>query len=174
MSSHDAWDDREEPLAPGLERLSWSALQRPPVPAGVRDLIWESTRAVVRRRRWTRRARFAALLGATFVAGFAAGRARSGEAQAATGMREATAEVVAPAAGGRPSPADVEARAQSAPPEARAPAMREAGDLFLASGDLEGALRCYHRALERRPRDNPGAAGERGTWLYLALQSTRE
>jgi hypothetical protein len=151
-----------------------------PASAALRKAILGRTAGVLRRRRWTRRLAWAALLGICYLAGMMTPRPTS--PPSAKGPEVATiavppAEIRPPTTTTRTTD-DGTARAlewQAVEAEVgRSELFRRAGQRHLdREGDLLGAVRCYRHALEKPAPDDLTVHLE-DDWLLMALKDARQ
>ena len=148
-----------------------------PASAALRQSILGRTAGVLRRRRWTRRLAWAALLGICYLGGVMTPRPATGPAPA-PGPEIARTPDRHAEIGLLPSSDDGTALTlewQAVEAEAdRAELFRRAGQRHLdREGDLLGAVRCYGHALEK-PRPEDLTVHLEDDWLLMALKDARQ
>jgi tetratricopeptide (TPR) repeat protein len=158
-------------------------LTPPPLPSHLDELqrrIYARTRqALFSRWRWSwRRHVWGGVVAASFVAGlFVAANFREGPAPR---DNEQTAErpdllhpqPSKPAAVEEPDPLALEWQALEEPGQ-QADSYRQAGDLYLAAEDPEGAVRCYRKALDTASAAERTVTPE-DSWLLAAIKHARQ
>jgi hypothetical protein len=72
------------------------------------------------------------------------------------------------------SPERLERWAFLAGGEKRVALYRRAGDGFLDRGDVQGALRCYRRALDGGTAADLAIEAEKDSWLLMSLKMSRQ
>src|SRR5262245_40771327 len=147
-------------------------------PAGKDDAVWQRTRSVLRRRRWTRRGAAAAVMAGCFFAGALAFRtvpAPNGQIEIAQHeeKKKPASNKKAVETHEYTSPKQIEGFANMANGDRQVELFRKAGDAYLINGQEVAALRCYGRAL------NIGGPTElmvrsEDTWLMTSLKLARQ
>jgi hypothetical protein len=151
----------------------------PVPPARNDDAVWQRTRGVLRRRRWTRRGAAVAVMVACFFAG--AWAFRFAQAPPLTtelaqndkpNMRPAVAKkTVDPFQNAAPEKIEDWAKISSG--DRQIELFRRAGDSYLINGDQLAALRCYGRALNIGGPTELAVRAE-DTWLMTSLKLARQ
>jgi hypothetical protein len=147
-------------------------------PARNDDAVWQRTRGILRRRRWTRRGTAIAIMAGCFFGGAWAFRlAPAPPLQTDLAQNDVPKKPVAAKKAVDPhenAPAkQIEAWAKIASGERQIELFRRAGDGYLINGNELAALRCYGRAL------NIGGPTElivrtEDTWLMTSLKLARQ
>jgi hypothetical protein len=149
------------------------------LPPTVEDnAVWQRTRGVLRRRRWTRRGAAVVVMAGCFLAGALVFRtAPAPPMQTDIAQNDVSKK---PASNKKSvetheytSPKQIEGFANMANGDRQVELFRKAGDGYLISGNEMAALRCYGRAL------NIGGATElmvrsEDTWLMTSLKLARQ
>jgi hypothetical protein len=165
-----------------------------PVPPGVdplRQLLWSRTAAVLWRRRWLKRAAFAAALAACYVAGMLTMRLATTPARPPADpelanrrpkeRQEKRALPRAPTPPDRKNP-DMAEMAESPlalewqaidSANRRAELYRRAGDRYLEADDIPSALRCYRGALAAGSKKD-WAISVHDNWLLMVAKQERQ
>jgi hypothetical protein len=150
----------------------------PPESAKLADLIGRDAARVQRRRRWLVRGRRVAVLVAVYGAGLASMWYLFPQPQAPQPQfvdRRPEPEppaVVDPYRNDPPETLEKWAFLQSG--AKRVDLYRRAGDAFLGRDDVQGALRCYRRALDGATAADLAIQADSDSWLLMSLKMARK
>ena len=145
---------------------------RPITSEASRNALLARTQRVQARRRMRRPTTTALVLLVVFLGGFASGRRAPAPTSFAESPIVETPQVVAEAE--IEGPESLEARATEAPATDRPDLLRRAGDLFVARGDVEAALRCYRDHLTSLPPERVSRPTPEDSWLLAALKHAQD
>jgi hypothetical protein len=154
-------------------------LDAPPSAAGdiaLQERLFRQTTRMIRRRRWLRRAGFAAAFAACYLAGAVTVYLVRSPAPPQPG----TVPLPSPPSTASPGETTVGLTAVALENQAldsvqpQPELYRLAGDRYVAeSGDLQAALRCYRQALDEGPEQDLQVKPE-DSWLLIALKEARQ
>jgi hypothetical protein len=153
----------------------------PSEPPGLRAAVESDAARVLRRRRWLSRARWAAMLAACYAAGLANMwlwlRERPQPQPEVVEQPRAPAAPVPPAEvdpfrGDSPPTIERWAFRQEGPK--RVELYRRAGDGYLERNDVQGALRCYRKALDGAAASDLAIRADKDSWLLMSLKMSRQ
>jgi hypothetical protein len=172
-------DDLDDLLKPG---------PLPPEPPGLRATVTREASRVARRRRWLVRGRRAALLAACYAAGLATMWywVHGHQLPRPEIVERDTPPLPAPPAPAPPEPPTEADPYRNDPPERlerwafvaagekRVALYRRAGDGYLDRNDVQGALRCYRRALDAGSPTDLAIRADTDSWLLMSLKVARQ